>query len=170
MIMNKIRDNNGNKLTDAQLQMLVAMLLSRFNQAGFVTDVSIKSPTSIKIGMHMCCFRIDRSRHRLNYDVGQWAQRCKRGYKLTSTPTWEQREAFNHIINDVLDWVHMFANVKSQGFTIRDYNDGRVNNWDNCRFTSWGERFYYKIISHADYEEQQAHAKPKLTLIRGGAA
>lgn len=142
--------------TTTQIMALASSLRSEFSGLGFITKVRVISNTEIKIGLGMCSFRIDRARHSSNLDIGYSGKRCKRGYKLTTTPTWEQREQFNHGINDVLDRFFIEANAKNSVVKIRDYEHGRISKWSPYDFPG-GERAFYDILTPEEFRMQKEH-------------
>lgn len=99
-------------------------LKRRFNKAGFLTGVDVASDSGLKIGLHMCSFRIDTKKHDRNLRHNPHL-----GSKLTTTPTWDQRVEFNDIVNAVLNKFKVSANVKSGPFTIRVGETARTE-WD----------------------------------------
>lgn len=130
MKITKIRSDNE-KLSSTKMTVITNELKQAFNKAGFITEVSIVNSSSIKIGMHMCSFRVDTNKLGYNARINSYTvRRCKAGYKKTSTPTWTQREEFNHIINNVLDLYKVKANIKSGDYTVRRFESGRVNQWE----------------------------------------
>ena len=90
-------------------------LKRRFKNAGFRTSISVTTSTGLKIGLHMCTFRIDRSIHDRNLRHNPFI-----GSKLTDIPTWEQRVEFNDIVNSVLNKFKVSGRIRSGPFTIRD--------------------------------------------------
>lgn len=136
----KIRDSKSQIPTTETILKLERMLKAGFITAGFITAVDTLTRTSIKIGLHMSSFRIDTVKLGHNADYSRYAaEKCKAGYKRTDTPTWAQREQFNHIVNDCFDRLGLSANIRSGDFTIREYSFGRKNNWSSFA-SHWGER------------------------------
>lgn len=131
MRINKMRDKEGKKWESATLRGIAFSLKRDLNHAGFITDVYVVNGTSIHIGMHMCSFRICTTKLGYNARINHFSiTRTKKGYVRTSTPTWGQREQFNHIVNNRLDGLGVKANIKSGDYTIRSYDNGRVNEWN----------------------------------------
>jgi hypothetical protein len=123
-----IRTNKGLKLTESELNTLCQTIVTKAAKMGFKTGASIISNGSIKIGLHMQSFRIITSKLGHNARVRRYVDSPK-GYKRTNVPTWDQREDFNHLINDILDHWKLSANIKSGPYEVRSKADGRVNNW-----------------------------------------
>lgn len=105
----------GTKPTSGQLFDIMEALRRAFKRAGFVTGLEVKSSTALKIGLHMCSFRIDRAMHDRNLRHNPYT-----GTKLTDIPTWDQRVEFNNIVNCVLTRFKVSARVTSGPFLIRD--------------------------------------------------
>lgn len=99
--------------TDVVLE-IERTLRRRFEYAGFITKVEALTRTSLKIGLHMRSFKLDRTIHDRNLRHNPYL-----GSKLTDTPTWDQRVEFNNIVNIVLNKFKVSSNVKSGPFTIR---------------------------------------------------
>jgi hypothetical protein len=127
MRVTRLRTKSGSKLTELQMQHLVVKLAVRIKKAGFVTGVDRISGSSIKIGLRMKSFTVDVSK--LGYNARS-AKRSIKGYMRTSIPTWEQREQFNHIVNDVLDSLKYSGHIVSGDYLIRDKRIGRMNSWE----------------------------------------
>lgn len=105
---------NG-KIPSTELAFEIEKTLSRrLARAGFITEVRALTRTSIKIGLWMRTFKIDRRIHDRNLRHNPHL-----GSRLTDSPTWEQRVEFNNIINRVLNKFKVSAKVKSGSFTIR---------------------------------------------------
>lgn len=121
---------NGQKLNSDQMNELVKDLDINLFNAGFVTEVRQLNSTSVKVGLYMCSFRINPAKLGYNARANSITlNTVKKGFKRTTIPTWNQREDFNHIINNILDKKKLDARVKSGEFIVRDY-DGRKNYWD----------------------------------------
>ena len=122
----------GKKLTPAQLEALSKRLESALKRAGYVTYVYVKG-AAIAITNGMGCFTIDPDKHGYNVRTGYHnglGQHRDRDPKRTTVPTWEQREAFNHLLNDTLDTAGITASIRSAGFVVRSATNGRVDEWD----------------------------------------
>lgn len=104
----------GQKLGGLRMANVVFELKRRLNKAGFLTGINVASDSGLKIGLHMCSFRIDTTKHDRNLRFNPHL-----GSRLTTTPTWDQRVEFNDIINAVLTKFKVSANIKSGPFTIR---------------------------------------------------
>jgi hypothetical protein len=137
-----IRDSNGLVPSTDLILTLERLLKQRFKAAGFISVVNANTRVSMKIGLHMCSFRIDPSSHGYNADTGYIGSRCKAGYKRTTIPTWKQREEFNHIINDCFDLLQLSAQIKSGPFVVRDKRSGRVNEWSSMDAYNGGDRLF----------------------------
>jgi len=84
----------------------------------------------LKIGLHMCSFRINSIIHGYNARIdSSHHQKTIKGYKRTDIPTWEQRESFNHIVNNVFDRYVINATIVSGAFKVRDSREGRIDSW-----------------------------------------
>lgn len=94
---------------------------------GYITEVDLNNG---KIGMHMRSFKIDTKKLGYNAKINYMASNPKAGYKRTDVPLWEQREEFNHIVNDFFDKHKITANIISGKYLIRDHATGRVNEWE----------------------------------------
>jgi hypothetical protein len=118
---------NGQKVNSELLNKVQVELFTKFKKAGFITEVDLAKG---KIGMHMCSFRIDTNKLGYNAQVSDLTVKtCKTGYKRTATPTWIQREEFNHIVNNVFDKYKLTAKIVSGDYLIRCHESGRVNDW-----------------------------------------
>jgi len=129
MKITNIRTKNNEIPSTDSILALEKMLVSKFNKAGFITVVNPLTRASLKIGLHMCSFRVDIDKLGHNADFGNAGRMCKLGYKKTAVPTWEQREQFNHIVNDCFDKLKLSATIKSGDLLIRHKLDGRINWW-----------------------------------------
>lgn len=119
---------NGKTLTTEVMQNVQSLLQIKLENEGFITDVRLSEG---KIGIHMRCFSIDVDKLGHNAQVSTTTQiSYKKGSKRTNSPTWTQREEFNHIINNVFDYFGLSAKIVSGEYSIRDHITGRVNSWD----------------------------------------
>lgn len=125
MKITSMRAAHGMHLSCGKFASLMNSIECMMNKAGFLTEVSQLTKSSIKVGMRMKCFTIDTNKHGYNARFGTYVQ-TKTGYRRTNIPTWKQRVAFNNILNDILDNFGVSCNIKSGMFTIRDKN-GRKN-------------------------------------------
>jgi hypothetical protein len=124
-----IRNKDGKKPETNELLLLINKLEYAVARAGFITEVTQVNGSSVKVGMHMCSFRVDTERLGYNARVNDYTVRhTKAGYKRTATPTWTQREEFNHIVNNVMDALTLSGSIKSGDYIVRT-RDGRVNEW-----------------------------------------
>lgn len=124
----KIRNARGEKLTEAKLEQLASVIYRKLKAAGFITDVERVGLSGLRIGLHMKCFVVDTDMHgynaRMPY-VNRYVGTIDTtgsvvGFKRTNIPTWDQRVAFNNILNDVLSTYRVSATIKSGPFTVRD--------------------------------------------------
>lgn len=113
MKITKLRYHNQIPSTDLVLD-LERTLRRRLASAGFITEVNALTRTSMKIGLRMRSFKIDRAMHNRNLRHNPHLPSV-----LTDSPTWAQRVEFNNIVNNVLDKFCLSANVRSGLFTIR---------------------------------------------------
>jgi hypothetical protein len=126
----KLRNKDGSAIESNQVLLAICKLEHAFAKAGFITDVTQASSSSIRIGLHMKSFVIDTEKLGSNARVNHFTIKSKKGYHKTNIPTWTQREEFNHIVNNVLDALKLRANIKSGDYVIRSFESGRVNHWD----------------------------------------
>ena len=141
MKVTSIRTRTGEIPSTHTMLILESMLKNAMKKNGFISDAQAITRTSMKIGLHMCSFRIDVNVHGYNQDVGYIGSRCKAGFKRTSIPTWSQREDFNHMVNDCFDRLKLSATIKSGTFVIRT-KEGRVNAWSSSDAYNGGERLF----------------------------
>jgi hypothetical protein len=146
----KIRLKDGSKPSQWTLEQVQSIIDAKMGKMGFITEVYILNSTSIKVGLHMCSFRINTNMRGYNADTGHSGKRCKAGYKKTSIPTWEERVMFNDIVNDAFDTMGLNCNIKSGSFIVRDFDTGRYNerDWDLNRHSN--ERAYYEISKESE--------------------
>lgn len=131
MKITKLRTKNDKKLTTIMLNNLCMRLRTTLARKGFITDVVILNGSSLNISNNGCSFNIDVNKLGYNARINQCTIiACKAGFKRTNTPTWTQRESFNHTINDVLDKYKFKGNIKSGEYTVRDFDTGRYNKWN----------------------------------------
>lgn len=123
-----IRMISGKRLSLHSFNKLRLELQRQFAKAGFETNIYMISSCSIKIGLHMKSFTIDPNILGYNAKVGRYVNSPK-GYKRTTTPLWEQREDFNHIVNDAFDKFGLQANIKSGYYKVRTVKGGRIDEW-----------------------------------------
>jgi hypothetical protein len=141
-----IRDKRGEIPSTDLILKLERLLNSAMKKNGFISDAQAITRSSMKIGLHMCSFRIDPLVHGHNADKGYIGSRCKAGFKRTTIPTWSQREEFNHMVNDVFDSLKLSARIMSGPFTIRSKSTGRVDLWFPCQAYNGGDRLF-EIVS-----------------------
>lgn len=104
----------GQTLSAQTMRDIELTLNLKFSKAGFITDVSIVNSCSIKIGLWMCTFRLDTTKHDRNLQCNPYQK------KLTTLPNWDQRVKFNNIVNATLNSYKVSANIKSGPYTIRE--------------------------------------------------
>lgn len=136
----KIRTNKGEVPSTDTMLKLEQLLKKAMTKQGFISNAAALSRTGMKIGLRMCSFRIDTTKHGYNEDRGRIGSSCKAGYKRTSIPTWEQREEFNHMVNDCFDKLKLSAKIKSGPFVVR--NGVRVNEWNPNDAHFGGQRLF----------------------------
>ena len=177
MRVTNIRNKFGNKLTELQMQHLLTKLAGKIRQAGFITEVERINASSIRIGLHMKSFTVDVARLGYNARVHGWsAKRSTKGYVRTNIPTWEQREVFNHIVNDVFDSLKYSARITSGEYLIRDKSSGRVNEWEkpegswNNYFGQYQEHPLLTIVPEVEAAARTVAAKDGLTLVSSPVA
>ncbi len=102
-------------------------IVRAIRSAGKPKRVSVPS-IGLKIGLHMCSFRINPEVHGYNGRIDRYSKTVA-GYKRTAVPTWNQREDFNHLINEVFDTWKLSAVIKSGPYTVRT-KSGAVTNWN----------------------------------------
>jgi hypothetical protein len=131
MKITKLRNKDGSAIESNQVLLAICKLEHAFAKAGFITNVTQASSSSIRIGLHMKSFVIDIAKLGYNARINTITLiSCKTGYKRTNVPTWTQWEEFNHIVNNVLDALKLRANIKSGDYVVRSFESGRVNHWD----------------------------------------
>lgn len=130
MKISRIRTRQGLKLNHNQMLQLQNELKAMITSKGFITGVSIASSSAIRLGLHMRSFVIDTIVHEYNARPNR-NSRAKKKYKRTNLPTWQQREQYNHAINDVLDRLDYTASITSGPFVVRDPISGRVHEWNS---------------------------------------
>ena len=131
MKVTRMKNKAGETPSTTELLMLMNTIKHQMNANGFITDVTCgDTRRSMKIGLHMCGFRINTELLGYNHDYGHHGRTCKAGYKLTNVPTWRQREEFNHIVNDCFDEAGIDAKIRSGHFEIRNPGTGRVDQWE----------------------------------------
>lgn len=129
MKLTKIRNQDGSKLHGSDMAALAQHIQHAIERMGFISSVRVENG-GINISNHGNSFVIDVNKLGYNARVNDYTiKACKAGYKRTNTPTWTQREEFNHAVNNVLDAGKYRANIKSGDFIVRSYDAGRVNQW-----------------------------------------
>jgi hypothetical protein len=129
MKLTKIRNIDGTKLEQSELITIGQSLVAKLAKAGFITEYEVKGATSMKLGLHRRSFKINVAQLGYNAVIGIHVK-SKKGYKRTHTPTWEQREEYNHIVNAVLDKFQVCCNIKSGPYIVRNYDTGAVKEWE----------------------------------------
>lgn len=171
MKITKMRRENGSSLEFQKNSQIVETLYFRLKMNGFITQVAQLTSTSIKVGMHMCCFRIDPKVLGHNADTSHYARQTKKGYRRTCIPTWDERVDFNNIVNDVLDEFGVKADVRSGDVIVRSFDNGRRYSWSHYE-TQFGERCFYEIAKESEMINpivDRGLKQMKLQLIKGGA-
>lgn len=136
-----IRTVKGEIPSSETVLKLERLLLKKIKSIGFISNVTILTRSAVKIGLHMCSFRIDPAVHGHNEDYGYCGSRTKKGFKRTCIPTWGQREDFNHLVNDCFDELSLSARIMSGPFKVRDLKEGRVNEWSPS-VTPYSDRLF----------------------------
>jgi hypothetical protein len=152
--------NGGGKPTERFLDDLCEIIVSETAKAGFITGSHRLTGTAIKIGMHMSSFRINTAKLGYNARVGRTSAygwhgiQCSKGYKRTNVPTWEQREEFNHLVNDIFDRFGLVATIVSGNYTVRT-RSGRVDDWNygGDRGNGWSGDACHDIVSEKEARE-----------------
>lgn len=125
----KIRYVDGSKLTRRISEEYSRLLQGELERAGFITEVTAKTHTQWKIGLHMKCFVIDTDVLGQNIRHSRYKASLV-GFVKTNLPTWDERVEFNDIINDFLDRNQLRCNIKSGPFTVRTYEGGARCEYD----------------------------------------
>jgi hypothetical protein len=129
MLITRIRTKEGKKLTESEVATIAEFLRLKLEKAGFVTNVQFNS-SSIKLSKHSCSFTVDVAKLGYNARINHSTiDTYQTGFRRTNTPTWTQREEFNHVVNNVLDKYKLRARVKSGEYAIRHFHTGRVIDW-----------------------------------------
>lgn len=128
MRASNIRNKDNKTLSSVELKDLCRVIVATAAQYGFITDAEVISGGAIKIALHMSSFRIDTHKLGHNARIGRYVKSPK-GYKRTDVPTWEQREGFNHLINDVFDKRKLSARIVSGPYDVRSKSNGRIDEW-----------------------------------------
>lgn len=145
-------------------------LRARFKRAGFITEVHAQTRSSLKIGMHMCSFRIDTNVHDRNLRHNPHLPS-----KLTNVPTWDQRVVFNDIVNAVLNKFRISANVRSGEFTIRKGTECMTeNDWSDQK-PSWITEnecrgYYVEACDEREYVNERRLERLKVARQRRAQA
>lgn len=122
---------SDSKPSDSFLNSLCTRIVMQAGKAGFITDASKLNGSSIKIGLHMSCFRINTTKLGYNARISDYVKSPK-GYKRTDVPTWDQRVEFNNLINEIFDLYGLIANIRSGDFIIRNKSESKTeNDWDS---------------------------------------
>ncbi len=138
----RIRDHKGEVPSTELILKLEKLLLKEMKAHGYISGVEIKTRTEIKIGLHMCSFRIDTQIHGHNADYSHVGRMCKAGYKRTSIPTWSQREDFNHMVNRCFNKLKLSAKIVSGPFLVRSHETGEIINWSSHDAYCGGTRLF----------------------------
>lgn len=171
--------NGGGKPTERFLDDLCEIIVAKAAKAGFITGSHRLTGTAIKIGMHMSSFRINTAKLGHNARVGRtnaygWhGIQSPKGYKRTNVPTWEQREDFNHLVNDVFDKFGLVATITSGNYTVRT-RSGRVNDWNygGDRGKGWSGDACRDIVTEKEAREDldsdrlEAEHRERMRVVR----
>jgi hypothetical protein len=141
-----IRNKDGSKLTESELETLCQVIVSQAAKAGFITGSSVLSGGAIKIGLHMSSFRVDTAKLGHNARINDYLKSLK-GYKRTNVPTWDQRVEFNDLVNAIFNRWKLTARIVSGKFEVRSKADGArtESNWTDIdpsqgvQFNSMGQ-------------------------------
>lgn len=122
----KLRYTDGKKLTERMAQEIARVIEGDLSNAGFCTDVSAPTHTTLRIayGSH-ACFVIDTDKRGYNYREDR--HRSLVGWKRTAVPTWDERVEFNDALNATLDRLGLRCNIKSGPYTVRCYERGGMD-------------------------------------------
>lgn len=160
----------GELLGGERMFEVIEALKRGFKRAGFITGIEVKNSSSIKIGLHMCSFRIDRTKHDRNLRHNPHT-----GTKLTDIPTWEQRVEFNNIVNRVFNRFKVSAKVISGPFTIRDGLRAMTeDNWIDQK-PSWITHneccgYYIEACDEREYLEERRLERNRVAREKRAAA
>lgn len=176
MLATNIR-RDGMKLTKKEMKSLCVSLRKQFDYLGFITEVEIKNPSSIKIGLHMSSFRIDAKK--LGYNAKLDDRSESKGYKRTCVPHWGQRVKFNDTVNDVFDNFKLSARIQSGCYRVRSKDSGRHSerDWVNTESNSgFSGNASSSIMTEADArescnsDEMEREHKEKMRVIKNESA
>lgn len=168
MLVTRLRHLSGYKFKPEALEMICKDIVDAQAKAGFVTEAYVVNSTSIKIGLRMRSFVIDPRKLGYNAKMGIHIN-SKKGYKRTITPTWEQREAYNHIVNKILNAYDAVANVRSGEYVVRTVENGAVKEWD-C-LDAWGNPAIPNTVTNGFGEvvDRLMSEREAITTIKKGA-
>lgn len=174
MKITRIRDKDNKKLDRHVLEQIAKELELKAAMLGFIHYAYVDG-SSIRTGINSKSFVINTGMLGHNGRVGRFVDSVK-GYKRTNLPTWEQRVAMNHLVNDVLDSYEVSANVKSGNYIVRTSSGDRVSSWPDGG--QLGKHFYGafgrsdEILTEKDAREAmqsdklEAEHKAKLKVKR----
>ena len=131
MKITNIRDlDSGKKLSKPELETIAEVLQLKINKAGFHAHVTVINSSRIDLSLRSKSFEVIPEI--LGYNATGFEGGYKKGYKLTRTPTWDQRVEYNNIVNSVLTGYKIKAVVKSGLYTIRTLDKVYIeNDWFN---------------------------------------
>jgi hypothetical protein len=181
MRISSIRDKYKKKLNRERLDQLARDLENTVRAKGFESYAAVVNGSCINISASGRSFYINTKL--LDYNA-EWSchtesdfkdGKSKKPFRRSITPTWEQRESFNHLINDVLDDYGISANIKSGQYQVRYKDSGRVNDWGSDpnyakTFGYWKEVMPIKeaVWKMVELErELKAEAGPNLKVVGG---
>ena len=145
-----IKDKTIN--TSALANELVAILAKK----GFVTGVDLVTGTSFKLGMHGCSFIINTEK--LGHNLRKASSKSVTGYKRTNIPTWDQRVAYNLIVQKFFDKHNLTAKIVSGKFVIRDgYENMTEHEWRQVMYSNNYEDRVEAMTK--DYEQEEKDAR-----------
>lgn len=124
MKITKIKTLNKSQI---DLRIVAEMLEIQLNKVGFIVNSYVINSSRIDLKLHGRSFSIDTTVY------GHNTSYCLGNKKRTNVPSWEQRVCFNYIVNMVMDFYGLSANIKSGAYTIRIGTKGFVE-------TDWNEQ------------------------------
>lgn len=156
---------NGKKLSAIEMQDLVNAIAKKLYDSCFITRVEVVNSSQIKIGLYMKSFVIDTERLPKNARVNNCTLNLRSGYKLTNSPTWDQRVEFNDIVNEVFDSFELDAKITAWHFTIRDFEGAKNEDlWSSQSGYNTGDVYLVeeaRSIVSSDQREKEFDQKKK---------
>lgn len=126
---------NKRKLTKSSLNRLARCLQSQVQNEGFVAWSRVVNSSRIDLSNSGCSFTINLNKLPYNARWTKWTIEAfkeghlKKPFIRTTTPTWEQRKDYNHLVNILLDRLKITCRVVSGPYEVRCKQWGRVNSW-----------------------------------------